>query len=573
MLTLRFRSLLLVSAMSFTILAQTPPKESTGSISGVVTLNGEPMRGVSVTLQMQNAGGPTLNAPPRAKTDANGRFRITGVSAGQYIVGALAPGFVSEGNQSFGLKGKTLTVAEGETVENLELTLKRGGVITGRITDSNGEPVVETNVRLTPVIEQNPGRLSAPPPPPMNLGAYRTDDRGVYRIFGLPAGKYKVSVGLPVREGSFSMQTSRSYIPQTFHPDTTDEAQAKIIEVEEGMEVTDVDIKAAEAKKAFEISGRVVESDTGKPVAGVGLSFGSYDQAGRINGTMSGGWRTDTNGEFQILGARPGKHAVFLENRDNKSELYVEPTPIEVIDTDVSGVELHAQRGASLSGTVIIEGTKDPAILARRSQLIILVSRINDSFDNTRSTKVNADGSFRFNGLSPGKFRLSSYAPALKILLARVEQNGAPLKDNDYVIAQNGMPLKEYAVELHSGESATGIRLVFAYADGRVRGQVKILGATLPEGVWLGVGLRRLENTANSAPNPPTARVGADGQFLVTDLIPGDYELRLNAYLTGRRSPQEGVEKIFLRLMNSKQIVSVSNGTEAQITFAVDLSQ
>src|SRR5262245_56584189 len=110
--------ILLVLAFPLTtqLYPQTPKKEEAATVAGVVTLNGEPMRGVPVTLELQNPSTPSRNTSLRAKSDANGRFRITGVAAGQYVVCALASAFVSEssqnfGPQNFGPQAKTINVS------------------------------------------------------------------------------------------------------------------------------------------------------------------------------------------------------------------------------------------------------------------------------------------------------------------------------------------------------------------------------------------------------------------------------------------------------------------------------
>lgn len=559
------------------LLAQTPPKEATATIAGIITLNGEPARGVSVALQLQSPSTPLRPSPPAAKTDATGRFRITGVAAGQYIVGALAPGYVTDGKQGpvqgFGLQGKIVYLTAGETVENVELALKRGSVVTGRITDSNGEPVAETTVRLSRVLGNG---LSGPPPQTVNGNMYRTDDRGVYRIYGLPAGKYKVSVGISTRERYFNAQNSRTFLPETFHPDTTDESMARVIELEDGQEATDVDIKAAAAQRAYEISGRVVDAATGKPLAGLGIAYGTYSKEGRLLGGGSGNWRSNANGEFHIIGVLPGKFGVLLENREGKSELYSEPTPVEVTDSDVTGVEVRAQPGASISGTVIIEGTSDPAVLAKRAltRLDILANPFS-IYGQAQNTRVNADGSFSFRGVPAGKFRFSAFFLQPKISLLRIERNGTPLADS--------------SLDLRSGDQITGVRIVFGYGNAVVRGQIKIVGGTLPEGVRLTANLRQINNSSvtnqsapvavilgqpnNSSAINQSAPIDDRGQFIVRDLIPGTYELSLGYSFTFERPvTKEAMAKVFA-ISKVKQTVTATNGAEAQVTLTLDLSQ
>src|SRR5262247_2382183 len=121
-------------------------KAGTAAVSGRVTLKGEPSRGVTVILQAQNQN---VSNAPRARTDENGRFNFTGVAAGRYSVSALAPGYASPNDTSRSLLGKALNVAEGEKVDNVDFEIKHGGVISGRITDWRGRPVVEETITLS----------------------------------------------------------------------------------------------------------------------------------------------------------------------------------------------------------------------------------------------------------------------------------------------------------------------------------------------------------------------------------------------------------------------------------------
>src|SRR5215813_13216883 len=131
-------SILILPFALYAVRAQTTETKSdtkagTAAISGSVTLKGEPARGVMVILQTGNQ--PTSNAS-RARTDESGRFSFTGVPAGKYSVYAVAPGYISPGDSNFpGLQGKRLNLADGEKVEDVDLEIKRGGVIAGKVTD------------------------------------------------------------------------------------------------------------------------------------------------------------------------------------------------------------------------------------------------------------------------------------------------------------------------------------------------------------------------------------------------------------------------------------------------------
>lgn len=67
-----------------------------------------------------------------------------------------------------------------------------------------------------------------------------SDDRGVYRLYGLPAGRYLVSLGSPNLPDFRPVDPggTRAHFAPVYYPGVTDEAQAKVVEVKLGAEVT-----------------------------------------------------------------------------------------------------------------------------------------------------------------------------------------------------------------------------------------------------------------------------------------------------------------------------------------------
>src|SRR5262249_61167958 len=57
----------------------------------------------------------------------------------------------------------------------------------------------------------------------------------------------------------------------TYHPDVVRQDEAKVIEVMEGGEVTGVDIRLRNPGATFAASGRVINSETGKPLPHAGV--------------------------------------------------------------------------------------------------------------------------------------------------------------------------------------------------------------------------------------------------------------------------------------------------------------
>src|SRR5262245_25080086 len=158
-------------------------KQGAATVSGRVTIKGKPAKGVTVFLQpQQTTESENDGTTPSAKTNENGYFRITGLPAGCYAPISLTPGYImTKGLTDYTMaRGAVFHIAEGEVIENFDIELIQGGVITGRVTDSNGRPLVEEQVQMWwfdndgTQYEQNTRLIEK---------MLTTDDRGVYRIF------------------------------------------------------------------------------------------------------------------------------------------------------------------------------------------------------------------------------------------------------------------------------------------------------------------------------------------------------------------------------------------------------
>ena len=138
--------LLCCALPSLCVRAQTTAKKSLRStIAGKVTIKGKPGAGIIVGVRPADMGYPVQSAY-KATTDQDGNYRVLDVPPGTYELMPASPVFVNAeiNNQ----RGKFLVLAEGENVENINFSLVRGGVITGKITDADGRPVIQQQVSL-----------------------------------------------------------------------------------------------------------------------------------------------------------------------------------------------------------------------------------------------------------------------------------------------------------------------------------------------------------------------------------------------------------------------------------------
>src|SRR5688572_29963952 len=190
-------TLVFVVMYSFTGSAQTPSKAPSASISGRVTIDG---KGVAEITVVATTSGSPLGHRTVAKTttDDDGKYQLTGLAAGELTIMPLAKAFVVGATGAYKQPGQPITVADGETITKIDFALVRGGVITGRITDAEGRPVIgeRVNVGAGDAPDTGRGRMT------MFDGSRNvTDDRGIYRAYGLAPGNYKVSVGQAAAEG------------------------------------------------------------------------------------------------------------------------------------------------------------------------------------------------------------------------------------------------------------------------------------------------------------------------------------------------------------------------------------
>src|SRR5262249_36273369 len=142
------------------------------------------------------------------------------------------------------------------------------------------------------------------------------------------------------------------------------------------------------------------------------------------------GARSGPNGEFRIFGVLPGKYAIVARPDDRSGGGFIsDPVFVDIGEGTVTGVEVRVRQGASISGVAGIEGTNDPKIHAKLSQvsLAAVVRSPSQELASSRGfARVNADGSFRLSGLQSGKAAITIVSDTRDLAIARIERNGAP---------------------------------------------------------------------------------------------------------------------------------------------------
>lgn len=540
--------------------AQTPdPKpRATASITGRVTIGEKPAPGVIVAAS-------TVSFPQtivgQAVADTEGKYRIAGLIPGPISVSAVAPTFVMPAAPMMSLPGRTLTLSADEAVEGIDFKLARGGVITGRAIDADGKPVIEERVTLSLLDEKGEPSRTAQPARPPNFSVYNTDDRGIYRIYGLAAGRYKVSIG--DNGGGASLRSG--YYQKTYHPDTPDIAKAAIVDLSEGGEAKNIDITLGPRSRTYTVSGRVTDADTGQPFSGVGYGFGQLQEIqGRtmMAGFMTPGAATNAKGEFRLEGVAPGRYAVMTVTSSfgldpNPAKIYSDPVPFEITDADVSDVELKAHRGLTISGIVVTDAITNQAALAGVSRLVVSggsmapPTSIQTPYTGYTSSPIAADGSFQLEGLRPGKVQISigafSSGGMQGYTISRITSSAGEVTNRQ--------------IELAQGQNVSGIRIYLQFGTGVLKGDVKITGGTLPPDASMMVFLQ-----SENQPGRVGAQVDSRGRFTISGLPAGTYVAVLQVMAFGPNSGS-GIPKPV------RQSVTVTDDSESQISFTLDLAR
>lgn len=140
----------------------------TGNISGsVVNESGQPLTNANIWVQPDTPEGLPVTT---TTTNREGVFKVSGLEQRSYRVSASMPSYIPKSPQS----GPTVN----PTSDAVILVLIKGGVISGTVTNSKGDPIVAIGVRVEMVVDES-GRRT----PAINYESV-TDDRGVYRVYG-----------------------------------------------------------------------------------------------------------------------------------------------------------------------------------------------------------------------------------------------------------------------------------------------------------------------------------------------------------------------------------------------------
>jgi hypothetical protein len=378
-------------------------------IEGIVTKEpgSEPVKKALIELIAENQaeGGDYT-----AVSGPDGGFHIEGIVPGRYHLFAERTGLLEVDKHRARADGRVLTLSAGQELKDLRIRLQAAAVVRGRVTDEDGDPLPNVQVAvLRQTFVSGRSRLE-------QAGAERTNDLGEYRVAGLAAGNYYVSVSPPpdfkslIENAGVATNTdsraandkpaATSY-QTTYYPGTGDRSQAAPVELHAGDEFP-VNFSLTPSP-SLSIRGSVVNLP---PRSSAVIMLQSRDFSLVLNGA-----EMHPDGSFVIRDVAPGAYTI-LATVESAPVPMTARQALQIASNSVDDLRLAPQPGAWIHGRLRIEikggGRFDPSQISLQLRSAdgddgaLSGFSMGDGFSHR--AHVGADGSFEWKSVPPGNY-------------------------------------------------------------------------------------------------------------------------------------------------------------------------
>jgi protocatechuate 3,4-dioxygenase beta subunit len=504
---------------------------------------GDPIPNARVSVTPTTAK-PALTDIHVVLADGDGRFELP-APRGTFRVRASKTGYAAS----------TVTPTGSEPTE---FRLKRAAAISGRVTDASGEPLSNASV-FAETIDAN-GHTTA-------ATRTLTNDLGEYRLSGLGAGTYVVSIRSLARQMAVDTGGGVTGFPPreivTFYPQVHDTANAEHLELQTGDDRSDIDIIAPtnapvppmmrgaisqipapeNPKDAAVIRGSVVTPD-GRGIPHAQLVLRSIAQPGAASGVAQTGQITttlngvtvsgpgmnasesDESGRFEFRDLVAGRYSL-LAMKSGYSQLSTDGS----VETVLRGQMLDLAAGETRDRVVALLGrwgTLTGRVFDELGDPIegATVQLLQVHYEGGRRRLVPAGADSRLTD-DLGRYRLFNIQPGQYVVSAAVGDVGSSDLPGYARVYYPGTPTAGEAqfVGIGLSEDMTGID----FAMSRVK-TARISGTTrnaAGEGTIGGsLTLLASANATMVTSVPVGARIEADGAFEFANVPPGQYVIQ-----------------------------------------------
>jgi hypothetical protein len=513
-----FGTLVTVLQMSFASLAAgQQPQLATAAITGQVTAgeSGKPLPFAQVKL----TGGKGFTSD--TLTGADGRYRFEGLPPGRYTLAFSKAGFVTlRFGQSLPSDPFTrLDIRPGQYLREIDAALPRASAIEGRVVDENGDPLAEATAAAIRIKSDSgqrrfvkTGRTSI------------SNDRGEYRIFGLPPGDYTVSVSSSQTTAPFTndpkspSMASGKGVATIYYASTPNVNDADVVTLRPGQDASGINI-LFRATRLVTISGTVVPA-SGKILDGALVSLIRADGPALLG--MS---RVSGDGTFRLDRIPPGSYILQVRSVPTSTVNAVAMTgksaaltasgniefgnlPIVVGSVDVEGVIVPIAPAGRIQGRVLLDGKLFEPGDARVSVAALPTGPESMSAGST-AMPVRTDGTFDIGGVL-GSFVLRLSASKSDLALRQITYNGSDTTDHQITVSP-GQEVSGLSIELTRAAA-----VIAGQAGMNERTELQdwvVLAFSTDEKKWILPSTRYIETT----------RFLTNGEFRLSGLPPGGY--------------------------------------------------
>jgi hypothetical protein len=393
-------------------------QSATATIEGFVVRAGtnEPISRARVTtLKMTGPGGAPIPQGPRQPipaviTDSQGHFVLRDLDPGSYSLTAQRNGFARQvyGERAPGRPGTPLNIVTGQTLQDVVFRLIPGGTISGRVSDTTGEPIAGMTVQLVKSLYDPDGKRTF-----QTAESARTDDRGEYRMYWITPGRYYLNVSprpaFPIYP-TINEVIEPGYV-LTYYPGTVDPSRAEAIDVKPGAELNAVDF-TLDQKPLFRVRGRIFDARTGQFPRNATVSLNARDPTGGFAFGPSPVNYSAVNGTFEIRDVPPGSYrlrALAIDPRTSATYAEVArnsvQVPVDVTTADLENLVLALTSGFQLQGRVSLDGE----VLAKLPDIdrtAVWLTPIEPIAFGPPEKQLKADGVFTIEDIPAGEYRV-----------------------------------------------------------------------------------------------------------------------------------------------------------------------
>jgi len=369
----------------------------------VVNSAGLPVKEAAIRLVGLPGQQPQPGANYGQSSDSDGKFVIDGILPGTYLVAVQKTGF-SLGTTS----NMQFTLTSGQVMKGVIFKMNPLGVITGRITDQDGDPVPNTQVRVMRYLTLGTKQL-------VNSGTGQSDDQGNFRIFNLEPGRYYISaIPRPAIGPSGTQQPRGESSITTYYPNGVNPTNATSLNLLAGGELRGIDIKLRKGR-VYSIRGKAVGTGDATAAANIrinllskedsSLNMSSFQQAaGPAAGTFA--FQSLTPGTYTLqvrpVPQPPGGQANAIANSN-----FIGRVEVTVKDSDLDDVTLPLTPAApfDIVGNIKLEDGDFKQLNGTLRGLPVVVLRDVESTPTPMlRPEIKEDGTFRLQGVMPSRY-------------------------------------------------------------------------------------------------------------------------------------------------------------------------